>query len=174
MSDYVEPDEILILERIQELLESRVIKDADNESGGTFCNTLLNRVHIGRTIFDDQDKLPLVSILEVPLPDDQRTPSFRSGFGNLSGKWDLVVQGWARDERNPSDRIHNRNVYRLRQDVHCALSIERAKLRIALDRPPLFGIRRIKDFIFDRGVVRPDDDRSDTSFFWFPLTIDLG
>lgn len=174
MSDDNDPQELLILERLQALLEERVIRGADNESGGQFHFSLLGKVHVGRTVFDEKDGLPLISILEVPLPDEQRPNSPRSGFGNLSGKWDLVIQGWTRDERDPPDRIHNKDVYRLRQDIHCALAIERSKLQIPLDRPPLFGIRRIKDFTFERGVIRPDDDRSDTSFFWFPLTIDLG
>ena len=96
-----QPEELTILENLQRILEETVIEGADNQSGGKFFNTLLGKVHVGRTIFDESDGLPLVSILEVPLPDEQRLPSIRGGFGNLSGKWDLVVQGWAPDDRSP-------------------------------------------------------------------------
>lgn len=174
MSDLNIPDELIILERLRTLLEETVIEGADNGFGGTFFNTIQDCVYVGRPVFDDNDPVPLISILEVPLPDKQIKPPSRSGLGNLAGPWDLVVQGWAKNDRDPEDRIYNRETYCLRQDVHCALAQERRKLDRAINREPLFGIPRIKDFYWERGVVRPDDERSDTSFFWFPLTIELG
>ena len=128
-------------------------------------------VFIGRAQFDDSDPLPLISILEVPIPPEQLELS-RGGPNVLAGRWELFVQGFIKDGPKAS-RFLTQDAYRLKQDVLTRLLKEREKLDVVGQPEGLFGVRNIEDINVGRGVVRPDDERSGVCFFWTPLTINL-
>ena len=167
-----EPIQARMLTALQTYLETEVVE------GDDYFFTLAGKVHVGRMEFDDSDGLPLVSILEVPLPGEQS--EIPRGAAVLAGPWEMFIQGWTLEEENGTlrtDRFNSLNAYRLKQDVTKAL----LKLKNVLDPHPstgeplgyVLGFREIENIRIQRGTVRPDDERSGVCTFWAPLTLDL-
>ena len=131
-----------------------------------FQHDLSASVVRGRINLDETDPLPLIAINEKPVfPEQLETPS---GSGDHYGKLDLLIQGFAEDDRkNPTDPA-----YRLLADVTKRLAQE--KLRD--DGFDILGFgERITALNIGHGVVRPPDAVvSDTAFFWLPVTLTFG
>jgi len=161
-----EPLQVTILRAMKETFESKIVQ------GPNFHFTLGPNCFIGRSRFSERDPLPMLSILEVPLPPEERRQTRQVG-SSVSGKWELFVQGFVEDDEDRDTGFETRRAYCLRDDVLCVLQDERRKLTTHTRSEYIFGIKRISDIYFDRGVVRPDDERSATSYFWVPLTIDI-
>lgn len=131
-----------------------------------------NKVFRGRAIYGDSDPLPLISILEVPIPVDQRPVPGESTYGN--GSWELMIQGFAVDDRaNPTDPAHI-----MLADVKKRLAIERKKLLIrGLASNPASGVlglgRNITNMQIGPGVVRPPDESSAKAYFWLTFELEL-
>jgi hypothetical protein len=127
--------------------------------------TAENKVFRGRAVFGEGDPLPMVSILEPPLPPDQIPVPDASG--STSGRWEMVIQGFVQDDKkHPTDPAQ-----RLVADVLQRLAIE--KRREATDHRVL-GFKRIKRLIIGPPVVRPPDDLvSSKAYFWLSISIDL-
>lgn len=122
----------------------------------------------GRTIFGENDPLPLISLLEVPIPLDQVPPPTDSEFS--SGGWELMIQGFCEDNSvNPTDPAHF-----FMADVKKRLAIEKRK---ALEMSKEKGILGLGNFITDlqigAGVVRPPDEISAKAYFWLTITLDM-
>lgn len=128
-------------------------------------NTPANKVFRGRAIFGEGDPLPMISILEPPLPPDQLPVPDASD--RTSGRWEMIVQGFAQDDKkHPTDPAQ-----RLVADVLKRLALE--KRREATDHRVL-GFKRIKRLILGPPVVRPPDDVvSSKAYFWLSISIDL-
>lgn len=121
------------------------------------------RVFRGRVVFGDSDPLPMVSILEVPLPPDQ-FPS-TSPNPNRFGPWQLMIQGFLWDDENdPTDPAQY-----LVADVVSRLAQERVKKYDSL----ILGFECIDDINIGVGVVRPPDEISAKAYFWLPIDIVL-
>lgn len=130
-----------------------------------------NKVFRGRAIFGDGDPLPMLSILEVPIPIDQRPPPGDSTYS--SGGWELMIQGFAVDDReNPTDPAHV-----MLADVKQRLAEERKKLSWSPALGPTTGVlgfgRLITDVRIGVGVVRPPDEVSAKAYFWLTFELDL-
>lgn len=127
-----------------------------------------NKVFRGRLIFGDTDPVPMLSLLDVPIPVDQ-LPSPKDSSVS-SGQWELMIQGFAVDDReNPTDPAHV-----LMADVKKRL----AKLKEAANwRRPQDGIlglgRHITGLYIGSGVVRPPDEISAKAYFWLNMVLDL-
>ncbi len=131
--------------------------------GGSY---LTRKVFRGRVIFGDKDPLPLVSILEVPIPLDQVAPPEDSVYS--SGGWELVIQGFVKDDKeNPTDPAHV-----LMAEVKQQLALEKAKHRDYR----MFSDEMGKHFtesgmLIGAGVVRPPDEISSKAYFWLNVTL---
>lgn len=129
---------------------------------------LNGQVFRGRAIFGENDPIPLLSILEVPIPLDQTPPPTDSEFS--SGGWELMIQGFVKDDpENPTDPAHY-----FMADVKKRLAIEKRKaLRMRGDQ----GILGLGNFVtglrIGAGVVRPPDEISATAYFWLTITLDM-
>lgn len=161
------PIQVRVLEALKEHLEG--ITEGEN-----YFNTLLGKVHVGRVILDDEDADPdeiVVTIIENPIPEDERLQSTRSG-GEVSGKWGLFIQGFV-PFTDKTAKFLTRDAYCLKEDIICRLT----ELRVPRGRGSapsfIFDIREIVNIHFDRGVVGADEKRSNWAVFWIPLTIDL-
>ena len=123
----------------------------------------------GRVFFSDEDDpLPMTSVLEVVIPPDQinsRAPDNPDRVGD----WDLMVQGFVEDDPlDPTDPAQY-----LLADVVKRLAQERVK---ALDYSPgggIFGFRCITELKIGVGVVRPPDEISARAFFWLPISLTI-
>ncbi len=124
-----------------------------------------HRVKTGRAIFGDKDPLPMLSILEVPIPLDQVVPPEDSSYSN--GGWALLIQGFVKDDLiNPTRPAH-----RLMADVKKRLAWEKRRNR---DFDILgMGENHITDMRIGAGVVRPPDEISAKAYFWLDLTLDI-
>jgi len=132
---------------------------------------LEGKVFRGRAIYGESDPLPMVSILEVPIPIDQRPAPGDSTYG--SGGWELMVQGFAADDRdNPTDPAHI-----MLADVKKRLATERKKLSWGPTQGSTAGIlglgRTITNFAIGPGVVRPPDEISAKAYFWLTIELEL-
>lgn len=126
------------------------------------------RVYRGRVIFGDDDDLPLLSILEVPIPEEQIAAPENSSFSN--GVWELMVQGFVPDDpENPTDPAHV-----FMADVKQRLAQERRRARDFDTDEGIFGMGRFVTGInIGAGVVRPPDEISATAYFWLTVTLDV-
>jgi hypothetical protein len=124
-----------------------------------------NKVFRGRAVFGEGDPLPMVSILEPPLPPDQQLSPASSR--SITGRWEQIVQGFVQDDKNnPTDPAQ-----RLVADVLQRLAVEKAKEG---GKPYCLGFRRIKSIIIGPPVVRPPDDLiSSKAYFWVSISIDM-
>lgn len=126
-------------------------------------------VYRGRIVYGDEAPVPMLSILEVPIPLDQDQPAAPTGLSK--GPWELMVQGWVKDDReNPTDPAHF-----LMADVKKCLALER-KRGHDWNAPEdgIFGLGRIiTDMYIGAGVVRPPEEISAKAYFWLTVTLDL-
>lgn len=119
----------------------------------------------GRAIFGENDPIPMVSILEPPLPPDRfRDPDESPA---TVGLWELVIQGFVQDEKdNPTDPAHI-----LAADLLQRLALEKRKEN---GEPFALGFRCIRRLIIGPPVVRPPDNViSSKAYCWISFTIDL-
>jgi hypothetical protein len=129
------------------------------------------RVIRGKLFLGDDDPDEIVTILEPPTavePIAQRSPDNQT----RSNEWDLLVQGWAKDDRDnePCDKA-----YVLAADVQKAL----AKV-LASPNPGRPGAReilgfgnKIYDFKIGTPVVRPTEAVSGYGVFYLILTMKI-
>jgi hypothetical protein len=141
----------------------------DRLAGITVANgyktDLAGKVFRGRALFGEGDPIPMLSILEVPIPVDQQGVS-----GSQSkGDWELMIQGFAEDDRdNPTDPAHV-----MLADVKMLLGLEKKSENWDNPQHGIFGLGGIVDKMYiGSGVVRPADEISAKAYFW--LTITLG
>lgn len=147
----------------------RVLKSVTHVIEGVTPNNgyhhdLRGKVFRGRVRYDRDDPIPMISILEAPIPEDaaQGTGENVASYGN----WELLIQGFVDDDRvNPSDPAHH-----LMAEVKSVIVKE--KLRSYGD--DLFGMdNRVRSMSIGQGSVRPSDDPTAEAFFWFKLTLNV-
>lgn len=127
------------------------------------------RVFRGRSLFGDDDALPFLSILEIPVPIDQ-IPSPEKSTAS-TGDWDLLVQGFVQDDRdNPTDPAHF-----LMADVKRVLAQERRR-RTGNNSEDIdiLGMRgKVTRLDIGPGTVRPPDEISSVAYFWLKVTLKI-
>lgn len=130
-----------------------------------YKSDLTDAVFRGRIMFGDKDPLPMISILEPPVPNDALDSPSASGVNKFD--WLMVVQGFVEDDpKNPTDPAHI-----LMADVRQALAKERQK---GLPDCNILGMGgRVDDLIIGIGVVRPSDEVSAKAYFWLNLTVKI-
>ena len=153
-----DPKRLVVLKALCAHIEAQV-----RISNG-FQHDLQGRVFRGRSVFGQDDPLPMVSVLEAPRP-DQNLVTAKNGV--QLDDWPLYFQGWAQDDpSNPTDPA-----YRLAADVKQALAM-------LIDRRPesapyyLLG-DLILDLTIGPGTVRPPDQVSSWAYFYLPVTVKL-
>lgn len=154
----VDPKRLVVLKALCAHIEAQV-----RISNG-FQHDLQGRVFRGRSVFGQDDPLPMVSVLEAPRP-DQNLVTAKNGV--QLDEWPLYFQGWAQDDpNNPTDPA-----YRLAADVKQALAM-------LIDRRPesapyyLLG-DLVLDLTISPGTVRPPDQVSSWAYFYLPVTVKL-
>ena len=148
---------------------SEVIAEVNPDNDPIYTQDLKNSVFRGRVIFGENDPLPMVSILEVPLPIDQVVAP--TGSPASSGAWELIIQGFSCDDHeNPTDPAHHlmaqvkRRLVQERKKAQCIMSPEKG----------IFGMgNHVTDLQISPGVVRPPDELSAKAYFWLAITLKL-
>jgi hypothetical protein len=128
----------------------------------------------GRLVFGQGDPLPMLSILEPPLPLD-RLPA-PTNAGHSGGDWDLLIQGFVKDDKdNPTDPAELAMA-----DVKKRLAVEQSR-QLTLPRRGHnpFGLNsekgnRVESIKIGAGVVRPPEEGVSTkAYFWLTLTLKI-
>lgn len=169
--------------RVQKALAAALepIKQRDPKTGEQKIADFVGRVFRGRDAFGNNDPIPMLSILEPPLPIDGIVPSATNTGG--MGEWDLMIQGFLPDDKeNPTDPAH-----RLMADVKVALAAEKRRLQPGNRQPDPFGMGKavvlngknvgncvVEIKTIGPGVVRPPEiGVSNMAFFWLTLTLKI-
>ena len=139
---------------------TRVIETVNPDNGYHF--DLRAKVFRGRVRFDQNDPLPMVSILEAPIPAEVAQSWGDNSKSN--GPWELLIQGFAPDDtENPSDPAHH-----MMAEVKAALVKERKRQR----GNDILGMdNRVYEMFVGQGSVRPPEDVNGEAFFWLTLTL---
>ena len=134
-----------------------------------YKHDLADRIFRGRIIFGDSDPIPLVSILEAPLPDEpDLTPA---GNGYWAGPWRIMIQGWVDDDKtNPTDPAHY-----LLADVKKALAAERKKMIQPGRGNTMLGMPGcVTDLRIGACVVRPAEEQvNEYANFLLSVTLEI-
>lgn len=126
---------------------------------------MAGKVVWGRIVLGADDPLPIITILEVPIPLDLIVPPPDSSYAK--GTWELLIQGFVPDdEERPTRPGHW-----LMADTKKRLAFE--KRRNANFDILGLGANCITDMRIGAGVVRPPGELSDKAFFWLNLSIDM-
>lgn len=133
-----------------------------------FATDVEGNVFRGRVIFGENDPIPLLSILEVPIPLDQTPAPTDSEFS--SGGWEIMIQGFVPDDpENPTDPAHV-----FMADVKKRLAQERRKALAMRGEDGIFGLGNfVTGLRIGAGVVRPPDEISAVAYFWLTITLDV-
>lgn len=155
---FADPFRLRVLKELTALLQTITVANG-------YKHDLDEAVFRGRLYYGDDDVLPMISILESPLPLDQLpTPTSNP---NSSGEWEIVLQGFAQDDaENPTDPA-----YSLIADVKQALTKHRCDN--ARDHNLLNMGGCVIDIKVGSGVVRPSDDISSRAYFWMSLNLEI-
>jgi len=155
-----------------------------NIAGADYNFTLTTNVFRGRNKFGSGDPIPLVSILEPPIPDTPVPVPAEVAHGNNT--WPLLIQGFVDDdEENPTDPGHM-----LLADVKKRLAIEKERQSagrpIGKNRNPFNmgewrddGTQLKSNYVeaivsIGQGVVRPPDEGvSDKAYFWLTVVLKI-
>lgn len=129
---------------------------------------LHGKVFRGRNRFGTNDPIPMIAILEAPIPLDHIVPPMDSTA--LSGGWELVIQGFAPDDPvNPTDPAQ---VFLAK--VMQMVAWERQKADWDEPENGILGLGRFVTSVYiGTGVVRPPDEVSEKAYFWLSITLDL-
>lgn len=169
----IPPSKPLRLRILEALTEA--LKEITPENGYTY--DLSENVFRGRLWYGEDDPLPLVSIVEDPLPLDQSMEGIGPhGDGtSTSGAWVLLIQGFvADDKQHPTDPAHY-----LMADVKKRLALLRKQATRtsahAHKRYNLLGMGgAVENLSVGTGVVRPPDyDVSSKAYFWLTITLNV-
>jgi len=127
-----------------------------------------NRVFRGRAVFGEGDPIPMLSVLESPIPLDQIPPPEGSGYSY--GGWELMVQGFVDDDKqNPTDPAHVALA-----DVKKCLALESKKVLATKQEDGPFGLlNQVTRVAIGTGVVRPPDEISAKAYFWLLIVLDI-
>jgi hypothetical protein len=141
---------------------SILIEQVNPDNGCHF--DLRGKVFRGRVRFDKDDPIPMVSILEAPIPAE--VSQSRGSNPKSTGNWELLIQGFADDDRaNPSDAAHH-----MMAEVKAILAKEKQREN---GNDMLGTGGRVFEMQIGQGSVRPPDDPTNEAFFWLTLTLKL-
>lgn len=110
---------------------------------------------------DEDDPIPMISILEAPIPQE-----VNNGSDASTGDWELLIQGFVEDDKeNPTDPAHD-----LMAEAKKILTETKVEYR----GTNILGMQnRVFEMNIGQGAVRPPDDASDKAFFWLTLRLKL-
>lgn len=133
-----------------------------------FASDFSGRVFRGRTRFGASDPIPMVSILEAPIPLEKIRPP--QDATDDAGPWELVIQAFVKDDKeNPCDPA-----YVALADLRKRMAQERSKLDTYHYSTGPFGLGRlVYGMYIGTGVVRPPDEISEKAYCWLQVTLDI-
>lgn len=147
--------------RVQKAL-TQLLETINPDNG--YVYDMRGSVFRGRVRYGDDDPIPMISILEAPIPAEVNVAK-KDGDGSF-GIWELLIQGFVDDDKNnPTDPAHD-----LMAEVKSVLVkskvLTRGQTMLDMDG-------RVDEMSIGQGSVRPPDEASDKAFFWLTLTLTI-
>lgn len=127
-----------------------------------FAYDLRGKVFRGRLKYGAKDPIPMISILEAPIPQE---PNVARGENTKStGPWEILVQGFVDDDpENPTDPAH---------DLMAAVKYVLVESKRQDRGNNMLGMNnQVFEAHIGQGSVRPPDEVNDRAFFWLVLTL---
>lgn len=151
--------------RLEALTRLTALLGTISISGGYFTDMPVASIFRGRIMYGESDPLPMLAIVEPPIPAELATVP--SGSSASVENWDLLIQGFVEDDpKHPTDPAHLyaadvRKVIALHKEQHqstCKLG---------------FGPRAntVEDIFIGQLKVRPADEISAKTYFWLPVSL---
>lgn len=132
-----------------------------------YTHDLSGKVFRGRTIFSDNDPVPMVVILEAIEQQQAARADQPSGSGLSNTPWELLLQGFAEDDQfHPTDPAHL-----LMAEVKKRIATHKAENGRTRNLLDMGG--KVVDLKISPGVVRPADEVSNKCYFWLKLSVHL-
>jgi hypothetical protein len=127
-----------------------------------------NKVFRGRAVFGEGDPLPMLSVLESPIPLEQLPSPIDSGYN--AGGWEIMIQGFLDDDKtNPTDPA-----YVALADVRKRIAIESKKVSAMREEDgPLGLLDQVTKITTGIGTVRPPDEVSAKAYFWLLIVLEI-
>lgn len=169
---YEDPFRLRVLKALSASLKSITVANG-------YKTDLGDAVFRGRDLFGDGDPVPMLSILEKPLPEDFGPRPAGSVAGKIA--WSLIVQGFVRDDKeNPTDPAHF-----LLADVKRCLAAQQSRTApgtLGMVDPLGMGIAQqtggrsagnsVQEILIGPGIVRPPEAFVSTkAYFWLDITL---
>lgn len=143
----------------------------ESETADLGTVSLASKVFRGRTVFGDEMVPPFLAILEAP------RQLVAEGRGESKTKlrydWKLLIHGFVPDyPKHPTDPAYELAAY---VEQRLARLIQQESSGAGPTYPDEFKLGRIvEDILFTNPVVRPpDNDVSDTAYFYMPVTFEF-
>jgi len=154
----LKPFRLRVLEALTQCIEGVTLANG-------YQHDLEGKVFRGRLAFGEDDPLPMIAIIEPPIPIDQLHDTGESA--NRKGDWDLLIQGFAKDDQyNPTDPA-----YYLMADVQKALASEKIRGTKNFD---ILGMgKKVISLRIGTAVVRPPEEQSAKAYFYMPITLEI-
>jgi hypothetical protein len=133
--------------------------------------TLDGKVFRGRTVFGDEVVPPFLAILEAPR--QLITEGRGESKTTLKYDWKLLIHGFAPDyKKHPTDPAYELAAH---VEARMARLIAQERSGAGPTYPDEFKLGRIvEDILFTNPIVRPpDNDVSDTAYFYMPVTLEF-
>ena len=165
MPTLADPKRLAILKALSASMEAISGPDDGYEYDLRPTAEVPRRVFRGRVLFGDDDPIPMLSILESPVPPEQGSSAYDNQTGH--GDWELILQGWVDDDRSdPTDPAHF-----FLADVKRRLAFEKGRAR----EENILGLGHdhVVALNFGAGVVRPPDEVSAKAYFWLNITLNI-
>ncbi len=162
--------------KVQKMLVVALRQITTADGFGFYCD-LNDSVFRGRRFFDENDPLPMVSILEEPFAFDQ---TLSPGVGQTpDDPYELILQGFVDDGPRRVGDMHAENphptdgAHYLLADVKRRLAALKVDERHRGGRVFRFGTNynSVVALAWDGGVVRPADEVSGTAHFWLRVSM---
>jgi len=136
-----------------------------------YAYDLSESVFRGRSIYGNEDALPMISILESPVPETGTTAGWLKSTRKV--EWELLIQGWVKDDRyNPLDPAYDLSAA-VQLQLGKVLSFDSVKGKPNYPEWYMLG-GLIQDFDFASPVHRPPTEGlSDKAFFFLPVKVCL-
>lgn len=133
--------------------------------------SLASKVYRGRTVFGDEIRPPFLSILEAP----RQLVSEGRGEAKTTLKydWGILIQGFVPDyPKHPTDPAYELAAY---VEQRMSRLIQQETSGAGPRYPAEFKLGRlVNDVLFKNPIVRPpDNDVSDTAYFYMPVTFEF-
>lgn len=167
------PQQLLVLQRLTELLEGINRATTDPNTGTFYTYDLNGKVFRGKSEIGTQVQGPFLSLLEATVLEEELFAG--EGKKKAIGPWKLLLQGFIEADKDPRAALDPAYVFRAQCQQRLARVIAEKDDGRGPEYPDVYRLGGlIAGLRIYRGVVRPPESGvSSMAFFYVPLVVEL-